>query len=32
MRLAILMSNTDESEFAQQHPKDGEKWQALLAP
>ena len=32
MHLAILMSNTDESEFAQQHPKDGEKWQALLAP
>ncbi|WP_300519470.1 gamma-glutamyl-gamma-aminobutyrate hydrolase family protein [Aliiroseovarius sp.] len=32
MRLAILMSNTDESEFARQHPKDGEKWQALLSP
>lgn len=32
MRLGVLMSNTDESEFAQQHPKDGEKWQALLAP
>ena len=32
MRIAILMSNTDESEFAQQHPKDGAKWQALLAP
>lgn len=32
MRLAILMSNTDESEFSGQHPKDGDKWQALLAP
>lgn len=32
MRLAILMSNTDESAFAQSHPKDGAKWQALLAP
>ncbi|MCI2397830.1 type 1 glutamine amidotransferase [Aliiroseovarius subalbicans] len=32
MRLAILMSNTDESAFAQTHPKDGDKWQALLSP
>lgn len=32
MRLAILMSNTDESAFAQAHPKDGEKWPALLTP
>jgi GMP synthase-like glutamine amidotransferase len=32
MHLAILMSNTDESDFAQAHPKDGEKWPALLAP
>jgi len=32
MRLAILMSNTDESAFAQSHPKDGEKWQTLLRP
>jgi len=26
------MTNTDESAFAQHHPKDGEKWQRLLAP
>lgn len=32
MHLAILMANTDESAFADQHPKDGEKWRALLAP
>jgi len=32
MHLAILMSNTDESDFAQAHPKDGEKWPALLTP
>lgn len=32
MHIAILMANTDESEFAQTHPKDGEKWQAFLAP
>lgn len=32
MRIAILMTNTDESEFAQQHPKDGEKWQSLIQP
>lgn len=31
MRIAILMANTDESDFAQQHPKDGEKWTALLS-
>lgn len=31
MRIAILMANTDESSFADQHPKDGEKWTALLA-
>ncbi len=30
MRLTILMTNTDESEFAQQHPKDGEKFTALI--
>lgn len=30
MHIAILMTNTDESEFAQQHPKDGEKWTRLL--
>lgn len=32
MRIAILMANTDESEFSRRHPKDGEKWRALLAP
>jgi len=32
MRIGILMSNTDESAFAQAHPKDGEKWRAALAP
>lgn len=26
------MANTDESDFADQHPKDGEKWRALLSP
>ncbi|MCK0139207.1 type 1 glutamine amidotransferase [Aliiroseovarius sp. F47248L] len=31
MRIAILMTNTDESDFSQQYPKDGEKWQALLS-
>jgi GMP synthase-like glutamine amidotransferase len=32
MRIAILMANTDESDFAQKHPKDGEKFTNLLAP
>ncbi|MBX2878489.1 MAG: type 1 glutamine amidotransferase [Granulosicoccus sp.] len=32
MHIAILVTNTDESAFAQQHPKDGEKFQALLSP
>ena len=32
MHIAILMANTDESDFAQQHPKDGEKFTNLLAP
>lgn len=32
MRIAILMTNTDESAFAHQHPKDGEKWLKLIAP
>ncbi len=32
MHIAILMTNTDESDFADQHPKDGEKWRALLSP
>jgi GMP synthase-like glutamine amidotransferase len=31
MRLALLMTNTDESEFAQRHPKDGEKFRSLMA-
>lgn len=30
MHLAILMTNTDESEFAQAHPKDGEKFADLI--
>ncbi|UWQ63408.1 type 1 glutamine amidotransferase [Leisingera caerulea] len=30
MQLAILMTNTDESEFAQRHPKDGEKFTDLI--
>jgi GMP synthase-like glutamine amidotransferase len=30
MRIAILVTNTDESPFAQQHPKDGDKFTALL--
>lgn len=30
MHLAILMTNTDESPFAQQHPRDGEKFTTLL--
>ena len=32
MHIAILMANTDESEFAQRHPKDGEKFARLLGP
>jgi len=32
MHLAILMANTDESEFASHHPKDGEKFTQFLAP
>ncbi len=32
MRIAILMANTDESDFAARHPRDGDKWRALLAP
>jgi GMP synthase-like glutamine amidotransferase len=32
MHIAILVTNTDESRFAQSHPRDGEKFQALLAP
>jgi GMP synthase-like glutamine amidotransferase len=30
VHLAILMTNTDESAFAQRHPKDGEKFTALI--
>ncbi|WP_027244560.1 type 1 glutamine amidotransferase [Leisingera daeponensis] len=30
MHLAILMTNTDESDFAQRHPKDGEKFTSLI--
>ena len=30
MRIAILMANTDESDFAHRHPKDGEKFAALM--
>lgn len=32
MHIAILMANTDESEFAQRHPKDGEKFARLIGP
>mgnify|MGYP003949246557 CR=1 FL=1 len=31
MRIAILMANTDETDFAQRHPKDGEKFTALMS-
>lgn len=31
MHIAILMTNTDESAFAQRHPKDGEKFAAMFA-
>ena len=30
MHLAVLMTNTDESAFAQAHPKDGEKFNRLV--
>lgn len=30
MHLAILMTNTDETPFADRHPRDGEKFQVLL--
>lgn len=32
MHIAILMANTDESAFSARHPRDGEKFRALLAP
>jgi GMP synthase-like glutamine amidotransferase len=31
MHIAILVTNTDESAFAQRHPKDGEKFARLLS-
>ncbi|MEM7521625.1 MAG: type 1 glutamine amidotransferase [Pseudomonadota bacterium] len=31
MHLAVLMTNTDESDFAQKHPKDGEKFSNLIS-
>ncbi len=31
MHLALLVTNTDDSDFAQQHPKDGEKFPAMMA-
>ena len=30
MHIAVLMANTDESEFAARHPKDGAKFETLL--
>ncbi len=30
MHLAVLMTNTDESPFSQSHPKDGQKFAALI--
>ena len=30
MHIAVLMANTDESAFAQAHPRDGEKFRAML--
>jgi len=32
MHIAILVTNTDDSAFAGRHPRDGEKFRALLAP
>lgn len=31
MHLAVLMTNTDESAFAQRHPKDGQKFADMIA-
>lgn len=31
MHLAVLMTNTDESDFAQAHPKDGDKFAQMVA-
>lgn len=30
MHIAVLMTNTDETDFAQRHPKDGEKFSRLI--
>lgn len=30
MHIAVLMANTDESDFADRHPRDGAKWTNLL--
>lgn len=30
MHIAVLMTNTDESEFSQSHPKDGEKFATMI--
>ena len=30
MRIAVLMTNTDETDFAEKHPKDGEKFTSLI--
>jgi GMP synthase-like glutamine amidotransferase len=32
MHIGILVANTDESDFAQRHPKDGDKFRSLLQP
>ncbi len=32
MHIGILVTNTDDSEFAKNHPRDGEKFGALLQP
>lgn len=31
MHLAVLMTNTDESDFADRHPRDGEKFATMIA-
>jgi hypothetical protein len=30
MQIALLMTNTDESDFAQARPKDGEKFATMI--
>jgi GMP synthase-like glutamine amidotransferase len=32
MHIGILVTNTDDSEFAKKHPRDGEKFRTLLQP